>query len=90
MNEQYNQGTIMVVDDLPENLEVLRDMLEARGYRVLLFPSGPMALRAASKNPPDLILLDITMPEMDGYEVARHLKEDERLREIPILFISAL
>ncbi len=80
----------MVVDDLPENLEVLRDMLEARGYRVLLFPSGPMALRAASKNPPDLILLDITMPEMDGYEVARHLKEDERLREIPILFISAL
>jgi putative two-component system response regulator len=82
--------TIMVVDDTPANLELLQDMLDNKGYRVLAFPNGKMALSAAAKNPPDLILLDINMPEMDGFEVCEHLKADAVLKEIPVLFISAL
>ncbi len=90
MNDQERTATIMVVDDTPENLNLIRDMLQERGYRVLAFPNGRMALNAAAKNPPDIILLDILMPEMDGFEVARRLKAAEALQEIPILFISAL
>ncbi len=90
MRERAHTTTIMVVDDVPENLHLLRDILHSEGYRVLAFPNGPMALKAASKNPPDLILLDIMMPGMDGFEVARHLKGEEKLRNIPILFLSAL
>lgn len=84
------QTTIMLVDDTPANLEVLREMLQEQGYRILLFPSGQTALRALERNLPDLILLDILMPEMDGFEVCRRIKSDERLRDIPIIFISAL
>ncbi|OGR28161.1 MAG: two-component system response regulator [Desulfobacterales bacterium RIFOXYA12_FULL_46_15] len=83
-------STIMVVDDTPANLKILQDMLQDSGYRVLAFPSGRMALAAAVKNPPDLILLDIIMPEMNGFEVCETLKADSILKEIPILFISAL
>ncbi|MEA2060128.1 MAG: hybrid sensor histidine kinase/response regulator [Thermodesulfobacteriota bacterium] len=90
MNDQERSATVMVVDDTPENLNLIRDMLQERGYRVLAFPNGRMALDAAARNPPDIILLDIMMPEMDGFEVARRLKADDALQEIPILFISAL
>ena len=65
-------------------------LLEEQGYRVRPAPNGKLALRSAKHDPPDLILLDIMMPEMDGYEVCRRLKEDEDLRDIPVLFISAL
>ncbi len=84
------KATIMVVDDVPANLKLLESMLQAQNYRVVAFPKGALALKAAHKNPPDLILLDINMPEMDGYEVCERLKEDERLKDIPVLFISAL
>ena len=82
--------SILVVDDTPANLGLLSELLTANGYRVRPAPSGRLALRAAKNNPPDLILLDINMPEMDGFEVCERLKSDEQLRAIPILFISAL
>ncbi len=80
----------MVVDDTPANLKLLQEMLQGDGYRVLTFPRGAMALNAAAKNPPDLVLLDISMPEMNGFEVCERIKADERLKEVPVLFISAL
>jgi len=89
----YNEAptaTIMVVDDIPANLKLLEEMLQRQGYRVMQFPRGAMALKAATKNPPDLILLDVMMPEMDGFEVCQRLKADESLKDIPVLFISAL
>ena len=81
---------IMVVDDTPDNLKLLQEMLGAKGYYVFASPDGKMALNAAAKTPPDLILLDIIMPEMDGFEVCERLKADPALREIPVIFISAL
>ncbi len=83
-------STVMIVDDVFENLNILRAVLTENGYRVLAFPDGAMALKAASRNPPDLILLDIMMPEMDGFEVARRLKADERLKDVPIIFLTAV
>lgn len=82
--------SILIVDDTPANLRILAEMLRESGYRVRPVTSGAMALRAAESNPPDLILLDIRMPEMDGFEVCRRLQENERLRSIPVIFISAL
>ena len=81
---------ILVVDDTTANLQLLAGMLKERGYRVRPVPSGKLALQAIQKEQPDLILLDINMPEMNGYEVCAFLKADEALREIPVLFISAL
>jgi putative two-component system response regulator len=83
-------ATIMVVDDNPENLKLLQAMLQCNGYRPLTFPSGYLALQAALRHPPDLILLDIDMPVMNGFEVCRRLKAESALKEIPVLFISAL
>jgi len=84
------QGTVMIVDDTPANLALLQEMLQLENYRVLAFPRGALALRAATINPPDIILLDIMMPEMDGFEVCQRFKADERLKDIPVLFMSAL
>jgi phosphoserine phosphatase RsbU/P len=81
---------VLVVDDTPANLQVLAGMLKERGYKVRPVPSGKLALLAAQHDPPDLILLDINMPEMNGYEVCEHLKADDKLKGIPVIFISAL
>ena len=93
-NESTSDGTtpktILIVDDTPENLRVLLQLLKHQGYKVRAAPNGKLALQAAASDPPDLILLDIMMPEMDGYEVCRRLKQDEQLREIPVVFLSAL
>lgn len=83
------QTTIMIVDDEPENLNVLGEMLRVVGWSVRAFPRGEMALVSALSEPPDLVLLDIRMPNMNGYEVCRRFKADERLRHIPIIFLSA-
>src|SRR5713101_4563398 len=80
----------MIVDDNPANLKLLADMLLQQGHEVCSFPLGRLALAAAMKNPPDLILLDINMPEMNGYEVCERLKSTEELSEIPVIFLSAL
>jgi signal transduction histidine kinase len=83
-------GGILVVDDVPDNLRLLTDILKAQGYKARPVPNGRLALRAARNDPPDLILLDVDMPEMNGLEVCRQLKADGRTRDIPVIFISAL
>jgi sigma-B regulation protein RsbU (phosphoserine phosphatase) len=83
-------ASILAVDDTPANLQVLAGMLKDRGYKVRPVPSGKLALLAARRDPPDLILLDINMPEMNGYEVCERLKADDNLKGIPVIFISAL
>jgi two-component system sensor histidine kinase/response regulator len=85
-----NIPNILIVDDIPANLKVLGEILKEEGYKVRPVPNGMLALQVAEKEKPDLILLDIMMPDMDGYEVCRRLKENQELREIPIIFISAL
>jgi len=82
-------GNILVVDDTAENLRLLSTMLTQSGYTTRCVINGKMALRACNSNPPDLILLDIMMPEMNGYEVCQHLKLEAKTREIPVIFISA-
>lgn len=82
-------GNIIVVDDLPENVQLLVGMLSVQGYEVRAFAEGAFALESARANPPDLILLDVRMPGMDGYTLCSHLKADSRTREIPVIFISA-
>ncbi len=81
---------ILVVDDTAANLQVLAGMLKERGYKVRPVPSGKLALLAAQRDPPDLILLDINMPDLNGYEVCERLKADDALRGVPVIFISAL
>ncbi|MDD5209169.1 MAG: hybrid sensor histidine kinase/response regulator [Elusimicrobiales bacterium] len=85
-----NQSAILMVDDVPENLELLSGMLKGRGYKVRAALSGKLALQAIRNNPPDLILLDINMPGMNGYEVCEKLKADPDLQDIPVIFLSAL
>ncbi|MEG4623385.1 response regulator [Microcoleus sp. w1-18aA5] len=87
---EENKGNILIVDDTPENLQVLSATLCDRGYKVRGVINGKMAIRAARSGCPDLILLDIKMPDMDGYEVCSQLKEDPKTSEIPVIFISAL
>ncbi len=83
-------GNILVVDDLGANLHLLVGILAKHGYRVRPASNGPRALAAVQRELPDLILLDVVMPEMSGYQVCEQLKADERTRDIPIIFISAL
>jgi len=85
-----DKPSILVVDDTPANLQLLASMLKERGYKTRPVPSGMLALQAALSEPPDLILLDINMPEMNGFEVCQSLKADEKLKDIPVIFISAL
>jgi DNA-binding NtrC family response regulator len=81
---------VLLVDDTPANLDVLTGLLEPQGYRVLAAPGGEVALRIAARAKPDLILLDVLMPGIDGYETCRRLKAAEETRDIPVVFISAL
>ena len=80
---------ILIIDDMPENLRLLSDLLSKQGYKVRQVRNGATALKACQAKPPDLILLDIHMPEMDGYEVCEKLKADDFTREIPVIFLSA-
>jgi DNA-binding response OmpR family regulator len=83
-------GDILVVDDQPVNVRLLATMLSQLGYKVRKATSGEMALTAIHAEPPDLILLDITMPHMDGYELCEILKKDAKTADIPVIFVSAL
>ncbi|MGB3510205.1 MAG: diguanylate cyclase [Microcoleaceae cyanobacterium] len=83
-------GNILIVDDRPNNLRVLSEILSEKGYKVRKAINGKMALNATQSKQPDLILLDIMMPEMDGYEVCQHLKANPETKDIPIIFVSAL
>ncbi len=82
--------SVLIVDDTPANLRLLTQMLTMQGYKVRPVTEGVQALAAATATPPDLILLDIMMPHMNGYEVCERLKADARTRDIPIIFLSAL
>ena len=84
------KGNILIVDDLIENLHFLNDLLTKQGYKVRSVTNGNMALRTVRNNPPDVILLDIKMPDIDGYQVCSTLKADEETSDIPIIFLSAL
>jgi len=81
---------IMVVDDSSQVRDLLCDLLELHGNRVLAVPNGSLALSIAETQPPDLILLDINMPDMDGFQVCKRLKQDTRLMEIPVIFLSGM
>lgn len=81
---------ILIVDDMPANLSLLSAMLTAQGYEVRAAINGAMALMSAATAPPELILLDVSMPQMDGYEVCRRLKADPRTADIPVIFLSAM
>src|ERR1700685_536714 len=81
---------ILIVDDTPANLTLLSDLLLQRGYEVAVATNGPRALALAEAKRPDLVMLDVTMPEMSGFEVCRALKANEVTRAIPVLFLSAL
>jgi putative two-component system response regulator len=81
---------IMLVDDTPANLKLLEDILQKHQYEVRSFPRGRLALTAIHQEPPDLILLDVNMPEMNGYELCEQLKSSPRLSDIPVIFISAM
>ncbi|MEI6520896.1 MAG: response regulator [bacterium] len=84
-----SEGSILVVDDDPGSLELLAKILGNKDYQVYLADSGELALAAVTANPPDLILLDIDMKDMNGFEVCRRLKACENTQHIPIIFISA-
>ncbi|NEO83392.1 MAG: hybrid sensor histidine kinase/response regulator [Spirulina sp. SIO3F2] len=85
-----SKADILVVDDIPDNIRFLASMLKERGFHVRPAINGQIALRAAQTAAPDLILLDINMPNMDGYTVCNRLKENPQTREIPVIFLSAL
>lgn len=84
-----NKEKILVVDDTPASLKLLTDIMKAEGYDVRSAISGELALFAAASNPPDLILLDIRMPEMDGFEVCHRLKSSATTQDVPVIFVTA-
>ena len=84
-----SKGIILAADDTPASLKLLHDILVAEGYEVRAAINGELALHSAKMDPPDLILLDIRMPGMDGFEVCAHLKKMEHTRDIPVIFVSA-
>ncbi len=87
MNE--NRLTVLVVDDTPANIDILINMLSG-AYKVRVATNGPVALKLAQKEPrPNLVLLDVYMPGMDGYEVCRQLKAEPATAQIPVLFVTA-
>ncbi|OLP19855.1 hypothetical protein BST81_03205 [Leptolyngbya sp. 'hensonii'] len=84
-----SKGNILIADDIPDSLRLLSGILTERGYNVRGVISGSMVLMAASATPPDLILLDIKLPDIDGYEICRQLKENPKTFEVPVIFLSA-
>ena len=90
MNLHARSASVLVVEDTIENLRLLSELLGGQGYEVRAVTNGRQAIQAVEREPPDLILLDINMPELNGYEVCRHLKAQERSKDVPVIFITAL
>ncbi len=88
--DRHNSDVVLIVDDVPDNLSLLHDALDEFGYTVLVAVNGEQALQRAVQVLPDIILLDALMPGMDGFEVARRLKADERTAQIPVVFMTGL
>lgn len=80
---------VLIIDDVPVNLSLLEGILLERQFEVASFPRGRLALAAMETNPPDLVLLDVSMPEMNGYEVCAAMRQNPLLKDIPVLFLSA-
>lgn len=89
-NPTGKKAEILVVDDEPANLQLLAGIMNSYGHKVRVAASGEMALKSMCFTPPDLVLLDVRLPDLDGYEVCRLLKADPLSRHIPVLFVSAL
>lgn len=89
MKENSNY-TILIADDNPNNLKVLSSMLEKQGYQVRISTNGEQVLKSIAIKSPDLIMLDIHMPVLDGYDTCKKIKSDQRFRNIPVIFISAM
>jgi two-component system, sensor histidine kinase and response regulator len=85
----HGAATVLVIDDTPQNLDFMSAVLRERGYRVRVARSGLGGLRSALHDPPDAVILDVRMPDIDGHEVCRRFKADPRLRAVPVLFVSA-
>jgi len=90
MKTAMPKESVMIVDDNPENLNVLSKMLDGQGWDVRVFPRGDLALHAALRQPPDLVLMDVLMPGLDGYATCRGFKQNIQLKDVPIIFLSAL
>nr|WP_315400570.1 EAL domain-containing protein [uncultured Duganella sp.] len=89
LSEQHTKGEVLIVEDTPASLKLLSDLLTEAGYYVRQAPNGELALWTAQSRPPELILLDIRMPGIDGFEVCRRLKESPELCNVPVIFLSA-
>ncbi|MGV7207336.1 EAL domain-containing protein [Oxalobacteraceae bacterium A2-2] len=89
LSEQHTKGEVLIVEDTPASLKLLSDLLTEAGYYVRQAPNGELALWTAESRPPELILLDIRMPGIDGFEVCRRLKANPSLKQVPVIFLSA-
>ena len=90
MDKLASEYKVLIVDDVPTNVMLVQAILKKEGYTLLTCDSGTKALRIANEKHPNLILLDIMMPEMDGYEVLQHLKSNPETTDIPVIIMSAL
>ncbi|RIZ69132.1 MAG: response regulator [Methylococcales bacterium] len=90
MNDSHCRHNILIVDDNPENLHLLANALLSEGYLVRAAPNGEMAITMAMNETPDLVIMDINMPDMDGYQVCDHFKAEPTLKSVPIIFLSAM
>src|SRR5674476_43730 len=88
--EVNKKASILIVDDNPQNLQLLGSIIYEQGYNVSISSSGAHALESIDQQAPDLIMLDIQMPEMDGFEVCKILKSDTQTKDIPIIFLTAV
>ena len=87
--DDVRDAAVLIVDDTPANIGVLRNMLQTEGYQIFAATSGEAALKIVQQTPPDLILLDVMMPGIDGFETCRRLKANEETRDIPVIFVTA-
>jgi DNA-binding response OmpR family regulator len=85
-----NKGKLLVVDDTPQNVKLLADLLEYQGYQVIRASNGTEALEAMEKERPDLVLLDVMMPDIDGYQVCQRIRENPATRLTPVVMVTAL
>ena len=90
MHANYDNQTVLIIDDQPDNLAVIAEFLEAQGIEIMMSRSGPDGVEKARLGQPDLILLDVRMPEVDGYETCHRLKSDDQTKDIPVIFMTGL
>ena len=86
---ELKDARILIVDDTPANLDLLRDMLAPTGCKIFFATSGEQALRIAADVSPDIVLLDVMMPQLDGFETCRRMQADASMRDIPVVFVTA-